>query len=146
MSTRARRIVGWTVGVLAAVVVIATLTPQSAGPGHLIALHRFLSSLNVPVSDAAAPPSGGVYLLPADRRTDAQIAPLLAWTQGGGRLIVTDPSSAIFDRFGVRSSRAAIMPHPMSTPTADGITAPSVGITEPTVAPMPTCASGMSAT
>ena len=34
--------------------------------------------------------------------------------------------------------RAAIMPQPMSTPTAAGITAPLVGITEPTVAPIPT--------
>jgi len=31
----------------------------------------------------------------------------------------------------------AIMPQPMSTPTAAGITALMVGITEPTVAPMP---------
>ena len=46
----------------------------------------------------------------------------------------------------VTSSSAAIMPQPMSTPTADGITAPVVGITDPTVAPIPTCASGMSAT
>ena len=46
----------------------------------------------------------------------------------------------------VTSSSAAIMPQPMSTPTADGITAPVVGITEPTVAPMPTWASGMRAT
>src|SRR3954452_7470899 len=38
------------------------------------------------------------------------------------------------------------MPQPMSTPTADGITAFFVGITEPTVAPIPTCASGMRAT
>src|SRR5436853_7135300 len=38
------------------------------------------------------------------------------------------------------------MPQPMSTPTADGMTAPLVGITEPTVAPMPTWASGMRAT
>ena len=38
------------------------------------------------------------------------------------------------------------MPQPMSTPTAAGITAPLVGITEPTVAPMPTWASGMRAT
>lgn len=40
----------------------------------------------------------------------------------------------------------ATMPQPMSTPTADGMIAPSVGMTEPTVAPIPTCASGMSAT
>ncbi|GAA4287641.1 hypothetical protein GCM10022262_20000 [Georgenia daeguensis] len=46
----------------------------------------------------------------------------------------------------VNCVRTATMPHPMSTPTAAGITAPTVGITEPTVAPMPWCASGMSAT
>ncbi len=44
------------------------------------------------------------------------------------------------------SSSAAIMPQPMSTPTADGITAPLVGMTEPTVAPIPTWASGIRAT
>jgi hypothetical protein len=40
---------------------------------------------------------------------------------------------------------AAIMPQPMSTPTAAGMMALSVGITEPTVAPMPKCTSGMAA-
>jgi hypothetical protein len=38
------------------------------------------------------------------------------------------------------------MPQPMSTPTAEGMTASRVGMTEPTVAPMPTWASGMRAT
>ena len=42
--------------------------------------------------------------------------------------------------------RAAIIPQPMSTPTAAGITAPAVATTLPTVAPMPWCASGMTAT
>ncbi len=42
--------------------------------------------------------------------------------------------------------RTAIMPQPMSTPTAAGMMAPLVGITEPTVAPMPQCTSGMAAT
>ena len=46
----------------------------------------------------------------------------------------------------VTSSSAATMPQPMSTPTALGMTAPLVGMTEPTVAPMPTWASGMRAT
>ena len=46
----------------------------------------------------------------------------------------------------VRSVSAAIIPQPMSTPTADGMTAPTVGMTEPMVAPMPTWASGMRAT
>ncbi len=42
--------------------------------------------------------------------------------------------------------RAAIIPQPMSTPTAAGTTAPLVAITLPTVAPMPRCASGIAAT
>ncbi len=39
----------------------------------------------------------------------------------------------------------AIMPQPMSTPTAAGMIAPFVAITEPTVAPLPTCTSGITA-
>ena len=43
--------------------------------------------------------------------------------------------SAMSARFsGVRT---AIMPQPMSTPTAAGMIAPSVGSTVPTVAPLP---------
>src|SRR5256885_11131457 len=38
------------------------------------------------------------------------------------------------------------MPQPISTPTAAGMIARRVGITEPTVAPMPACTSGMAAT
>ena len=41
---------------------------------------------------------------------------------------------------------AAIMPQPMSTPTAAGMIARRVGITLPTVAPMPKCTSGIAAT
>ncbi len=41
--------------------------------------------------------------------------------------------------------RTAIMPQPMSTPTAAGMIAPRVGMTEPTVAPSPRWASGISA-
>ena len=49
-----------------------------------------------------------------------------------------------------RSSRfrgvlTAIMPQPMSTPTAAGMTAPLVGMQEPTVAPSPKWQSGMTA-
>jgi hypothetical protein len=38
------------------------------------------------------------------------------------------------------------MPQPMSTPTAAGMIACRVGMTEPTVAPMPRWTSGMAAT
>src|SRR5439155_7116198 len=40
----------------------------------------------------------------------------------------------------------AIMPQPMSTPTVAGITASLVAITEPTMLPLPKCASGIKAT
>ncbi len=42
--------------------------------------------------------------------------------------------------------RTAIMPQPMSTPTAAGMIARRVGMTDPTVAPLPRCASGIRAT
>jgi hypothetical protein len=40
---------------------------------------------------------------------------------------------------------AAIMPQPMSTPTAAGMTALRVGMTLPTVEPLPRCTSGITA-
>ncbi len=61
---------------------------------------------------------------------------------------------SIASRSGRRSSgrsarenrvRTAIIPQPMSTPTAAGMTAPRVGMTDPTVAPSPRWASGISA-
>ena len=48
--------------------------------------------------------------------------------------------------FAVRVVRAAIIPQPMSTPTAAGIIAPIVGITLPMVEPLPRCTSGITAT
>jgi hypothetical protein len=47
--------------------------------------------------------------------------------------------------FAVSVVLQAIMPQPMSTPTAAGMMARRVGMTEPTVAPMPKCTSGMAA-
>jgi hypothetical protein len=41
--------------------------------------------------------------------------------------------------------RVAIMPQPMSTPTAAGMIAPRVGITLPIVEPLPRCTSGITA-
>ena len=46
----------------------------------------------------------------------------------------------------VRLVRTAPMPQPMSTPTAAGETAPFIAMTLPTVAPLPKCTSGMTAT
>jgi hypothetical protein len=44
-----------------------------------------------------------------------------------------------------RAVQVGEMPQPMSTPTAAGMIAPTVGITLPTVAPLPRCASGINA-
>jgi hypothetical protein len=44
-----------------------------------------------------------------------------------------------------REVRAAIMPQPISTPTAAGMIAPTVGITLPMVEPLPRCTSGITA-
>src|ERR1017187_6158925 len=54
--------------------------------------------------------------------------------------------SRLLTSWAVNWVRTAIMPQPMSTPTAAGMMAPRVGITEPMVAPRPRCASGISAT
>ena len=45
----------------------------------------------------------------------------------------------------VSEVRAAIMPQPMSTPTAAGMIAPTVGMTLPMVEPLPRCTSGITA-
>ena len=47
--------------------------------------------------------------------------------------------------FAFRDKRTAFMPQPISTPTAAGTIAPRMGITEPTVAPIPACTSGIAA-
>jgi hypothetical protein len=72
-----------------------------------------------------------------------------ASTAAGGSLCDASPTgtvSSIANRNGnklcgrslaVRLVRVAIMPQPISTPTAAGMIAPLVGITEPTVAPLP---------
>jgi hypothetical protein len=72
---------------------------------------------------------------PADRGTARSMSPRSGASGPRSRISATD--------HGVRT---AIMPQPMSTPTAAGMIASRVGSTEPTVAPLPRCASGMSAT
>lgn len=63
-------------------------------------------------------------------------------------------AASIAERSGARESgnwfavsvvRTAIMPQPISTPTAAGTIAPLVAMTLPTVAPRPQCKSGMTA-
>ena len=71
----------------------------------------------------------------------------LSWTvslycpadSGTAFSIASRSRASAFPRRSSRASpvRTAIMPQPMSTPTAAGMIAPSVGITDPTVAPFP---------
>ena len=106
---RKRRLVVTLLAVAAAIGILALLAPDSAGSGSFVALHRFLPGVGVPISDAAAPPGAGTFVLPADERSDLQIDALLSWVDNGGRLVVTDPSSALFDRFDVTTSRVAVV-------------------------------------
>jgi len=85
----------------------------------------------------------------ASQRSALRFTESWPWPTPAGMTRSTRTSSGSSEsgsRSSVTSSSAATMPQPMSTPTAAGITAPRVGITEPTVAPMPTWASGMRAT
>ena len=65
---------------------------------------------------------------------------------GCGMAAVRTASSESGRSAAVRLVSDAHMPQPMSTPTAAGTIAPLVGITLPTVAPLPRCTSGMTAT
>lgn len=91
------------------IVIWSLAVPDRLGSGELITLRRFLPAAGLEVHDAGAPPTdGGAFLLLVDRRTADQEEELLSWVDAGGRLIVTDPGSQLFDRFGVTSERAAV--------------------------------------
>jgi hypothetical protein len=104
--TRRRRIVLWVAGVAVAIAILALLAPASAGSGGLVVLHRFLPAVGTPIQEGAEPPTSGTFFLPVDQRTDEEIDPLLSWVAGSEsrQLVVTDPSSAIFERFGVTTT------------------------------------------
>ena len=106
---RRRRIVATILAIAGAIGILALLAPDSAGSGSLVALHRFLPQVGTPISDASTPPGAGTFVLPADRRTGVQVDALLSWVDSGGRLVVTDPSSEVFDRFGVTTSRVGVV-------------------------------------
>ena len=70
------------------------------------------------------------------------------WKPTGTRASISDrtPPSESGSALASSESRAAIIPQPMSTPTAAGTIAPRVGMTEPMVDPIPTWTSGIAAT
>jgi uncharacterized protein DUF4350 len=89
-----------------AVAVLALLAPPSAS--GLSALDRFLSAAGVDVKRSGTPPTQGTFVLPIDRRTPTQDGQLLSWVRSGGRLIVADPASPFFARYGVTLARAGV--------------------------------------
>jgi len=99
--TRTRRLVLILVAVAAGIAILIASAPEYAGSGRLLILHRFFSRVGVSVSDAATPPSEGTFLLLLDRRDPAQEDQLLAWVEGGGRLVVADPTSPLLARFAI---------------------------------------------
>src|SRR5215831_13361202 len=82
---------------------------------------------------AASPSASAASCWSKPTGTAASIAPRT-------RCIGSGSSAAESDK------RTADIPQPISTPTAAGMIAPLVGITEPTVAPMPVWTSGIAAT
>jgi len=102
-------------------------------PAYRPGSKRAWSALAVSRSTRRAADSVSVVLYePADNGTARSIAPRRSDSPG--------PSSSR-----CHWVRTAAMPQPMSTPTAAGMIARNVGMTEPTVAPLPRCASGIRA-
>jgi hypothetical protein len=107
--TRRRRLVLVILGVVGAIAILALIAPEDAGPGNLVVLHRFLPRVGKSVSDGGLPSPTSVYVLPVDHRTGAEADTLLRWVESGGRLVLMDPSSAIYDRFDVTTSRVGVV-------------------------------------
>ncbi|MEA2521603.1 MAG: hypothetical protein QOI81_1249, partial [Actinomycetota bacterium] len=93
---------------VAAVGILALIAPPSAS--GLSALDRFLSASGVDVQRSGTPPTTaqGTFVLLIDRRTSKQEGQLLTWVESGGRLIVADPVSPFFVRYGVTTDRAGV--------------------------------------
>jgi hypothetical protein len=108
MSRRRR----WVVGAVAVVVTLAVWSlaaPRDLGSGELIVLRRFLPASGLEIRDADAPPAGGgAFLLLVDHRTSDEEETLLSWVNSGGRLVVADPGSQLFERFAVAPDRAGV--------------------------------------
>lgn len=93
-------------GVIVVIVIYSLIVPSSGG--GVSALDRFLGAAGVQVRNGDLPPNGGTFVLLIDRRTSEEEASLLSWVDSGGRLVVVDPTSSLFARFGVTQSRAGV--------------------------------------
>jgi len=106
MSARRLGIAAAVGAVLVLVVVFAAaragVRPNDAGPSGTLALRQLLVGSGMVVRDGAVPPSPpGTFVLLSDLRTPAQERSLLAWVRRGGRLVVTDPASAMATLLGI---------------------------------------------
>ena len=76
--------------------VLVLLMPRAESGESTLALRRFLAGSGLDVSEGGPPPSpDGTYVLLHDLRTPDEARSLLDWAEGGGRLVVADPASAV---------------------------------------------------
>ena len=106
--------------------------------GCLSAIFR---NLSLSSAQAVATSDGDSLQEPRSFRPPLSVRPCgTAFAISSKSLVALSPTSWL-----VRVVLAATIPHPMSTPTAAGMIAPTVGITLPTVDPNPLCTSGITA-
>ncbi len=98
MITRRRLLIAAAVAGLA---VLVLLTPRSEDPDSTLALRRFLENLGLQVTERDGLPAvGGTLVLVADIRGPEEAQPILDWVEGGGHLVVADPTSTIVEMVG----------------------------------------------
>ncbi|MGD9792375.1 MAG: DUF4350 domain-containing protein [Acidimicrobiia bacterium] len=108
--SRRRGVFGWA-AVIAVVVLVGIVAGAPSGSGRLLdpastsdngakALIELARARGADVAVGSDVPSDptGVALVLVDRLSDDQRGALDAWVQRGGRLVVTDPSSALIER------------------------------------------------
>ena len=74
---------------------------DDTGPRGMAALKRLLRARGIDVGAAEEPAGEMTFFLPVDARTPAQAGALLEWVEGGGRLVIADPSSPTLTAAGV---------------------------------------------
>jgi len=81
-------------GAIVVLAVLVLLTPRSEDPDSMLALRRFYENLGLVVSERdGLPSSRGTLVLVADVRGPDETGPILDWVDGGGHLVVADPTS-----------------------------------------------------
>jgi hypothetical protein len=110
---------------VAALAALVLLTPRTEDPDSTLALRRFLENLGLEVSERdGLPSSGGTLVLVADIRSPEEAEPILDWVDGGGNLVVADPTSSIVAMVG--GSAAASLGFGGTQELTPGCVAPAV--------------------